>query len=103
VFVLIKDNPEARQHFQDLVKRTLGTLNTALAGKTYLVDEKCTIADLAFVNWDLVLDVALKRDKEAATKEQREKMFPNWAAWRARLFRRPAVQKMVEAQKAANA
>lgn len=80
MFVLIKDNPEARQHFQDLVKRTLGTLNTALAGKTYLVGEKCTIADLAFVNWDLVLDVALKGDKEAATKEQRENMFPNWAA-----------------------
>lgn len=68
-----------------------------------MVGEKCTIADLAFVNWGLVLDAALKGDKETATKEQRQTMFPNWTVWHARLLGRPAVQRMVEAQKAANA
>jgi glutathione S-transferase len=98
----LKDNLDGRQHFQDLVKRTLGTVDSALTGKTYLVGEKCTIADLAFVNWDLMLDVALKGDKQAATKEQREKMYPNWSAWHERLLERPAVQKMMQAQREAN-
>src|SRR5690349_19263791 len=30
-------NPESTKHFQKLVKRTLGTINRALEGKTYLV------------------------------------------------------------------
>ncbi len=46
------DNPAALAHFQGLIKRTLRTMDDHLKSKTYLVGEKCTIADLAFVNWD---------------------------------------------------
>jgi glutathione S-transferase len=72
-------------------------MDTALEGKQYLVGEKCTIADLAFVNWDLTLDIGLKGDAEAATAEQREKLYPNWTAWHRRVIARPAVQKMMKA------
>ena len=44
-------------------------MDAALEGKQYLVAGKCTIADLAFVNWDLMLDVALKGDVEAGGNE----------------------------------
>jgi glutathione S-transferase len=71
-------------------------MDTALEGKQYLVGDKCTIADLAFVNWDLTLDVGLKGDEEAATAEQRGKLYPNWAAWHQRVTARPAVQKMIQ-------
>jgi glutathione S-transferase len=77
-------------------------MDTALEGKTYLVGEKCTIADLAFVNWDLTLDVGLKGDEEAATAEQREKLYPNWTAWHKRVVARPAVQRMIKMYGEAN-
>jgi glutathione S-transferase len=74
-----------------------------LTGKTYLVGEKCTIADLAYVNWDheFALDNAMSGNEEAATMEQREKLYPNWAAWHKRLIGRDAVEKMVRMQREA--
>jgi glutathione S-transferase len=74
-----------------------------LEGKQYLVGDQCTIADLAFVNWDLTLDDGLNGDQDAATMEQREKLYPNWAAWHRRLIARPSVQRMMEMQEEANA
>jgi glutathione S-transferase len=103
VFGMQGDNPAAIEHFQGIIKRTLRTMDDHLMGKTWVVGEKCTIADLAFVNWDdaNVLDIAMKGDPEAATMEMREKMFPNWAAWHKKLLERPSVKKMKEAQRVA--
>lgn len=97
-----KGNAEAAAHFYALVKRTLCTLDQELEGKTYLVGEKCTLADLAFVPWDLALDFVLEGDREANTLELRRKLFPNWFEWHSRLLERPAVQKMIASQKEAN-
>jgi glutathione S-transferase len=72
-----------------------------LAGKQYLVGDKCTFADFAFVNWDLTLDLSMQGDKEVVTIEQRAALFPNWAAWHEGLLERPAVQRMIKAQKVA--
>ena len=90
------NNPEALAHLQSIVKRTLSTMDAALEGKQYLVAGKCTIADLAFVNWDLMLDVALKGDVEAGGNKQRKQKYPNWAAWHERLTERRAVKKMIQ-------
>jgi len=38
---------------EELKKRTLTTVDQELQGKQYLVGGRCTIADLAFVNWDI--------------------------------------------------
>ncbi|CZR69146.1 related to theta class glutathione S-transferase [Phialocephala subalpina] len=102
LFALGKNNPEAQAHLRGIVKRTLATIDTALDGKTYLVGDKCTIADLAFVNWDLTLDVRLKGDPEAALREQRKALYPNRWAWHHRILERPAVKKMIQTQKEAN-
>ncbi|KAJ9606362.1 hypothetical protein H2200_009323 [Cladophialophora chaetospira] len=99
----VKNDPEGLAHFQGLVKRTLGTVDQALEGKQYLVGDKCTIADLAFVNWDLSLASFMAGDEEAGTEELRAKKFPNWAAWHKRLLERAAVQKMMQIQQKANA
>jgi glutathione S-transferase len=77
-------------------------MDTALEGKTYLVGEKCTIADLSFVNWDLTLNVSMKGDEEAASSEQRDILYLNWAAWHRRVTARPAVQKMIKMYEEAN-
>lgn len=50
VFGMQGDNLAAIEHFQGIIKRTLRTIDDHLAGKTWVVGEKCTIADLAFVN-----------------------------------------------------
>lgn len=92
-------NPESTKHFQGLVKRTITTVNRALEGKEYLVGNKVTIADLSFIPWDMALDMILFGDDETATADGRQKVWPNWAAWQARLLQRPAVQKMIAIQK----
>jgi glutathione S-transferase len=86
-------------HLQSLVKRTITTVNRALEGKQYLVGGKITLADLAFVPWDRMLDVILLGDHEASTLEGRQKLWPNWHAWHSRLLQRPAVQKTIAIQK----
>jgi glutathione S-transferase len=92
-------NSESTTHFQGLVKRTITTVDRALEGKEYLVGGKITLADLAFVPWDLALDVILLGDPESATLEKRENMWPNWFAWHIRLLERPAVRKMIAIQR----
>ncbi|KAJ5598893.1 hypothetical protein N7510_011843 [Penicillium lagena] len=97
-----KDNIEGAAHFHGLVKRTLRTLDQELKGKNYLVGNKITLADLAFVPWDLILDFVLQGDDEASTSDQRKILFPNWYNWHSKLVERPAVQKMMAMQKAVN-
>jgi hypothetical protein len=49
--------PSAISRYRKEVRRVLGVLNTALEGKKYLVGDKITIADLAFVPWHSVIPV----------------------------------------------
>jgi glutathione S-transferase len=97
-----KGNADGVVHFQNLVKRTLRTVDDELEGKEYLVGGKCTLADLAFVPWDLMLDFVLQGDAEAATAEDRQKLYPNWYRWHTRIIQRPSVQKMIALKKEAN-
>lgn len=92
-------NEGSTKHFQALVKRTITTVDRALQGKEYLVGGKITLADLAYIPWDLTLDVILAGDSEAATAEGRKSLWPNWFAWHNRVLQRPAVQKVLAIQK----
>ncbi|KAL7931444.1 glutathione S-transferase [Trichoderma chlorosporum] len=92
-------NEGSTKHFQGLVKRTITTVDRALSGKEYLVGGKISLADLAYIPWDLALDVILMGDAEAATAEGRQKLWPNWSTWHNRLLERPAVQKALAIQK----
>jgi glutathione S-transferase len=49
--------PSAISRYRKEVRRVLGVLNTALEGKKYLVGDKATIADLAFVPWHSIIPV----------------------------------------------
>ncbi|KAI5461851.1 hypothetical protein BGZ63DRAFT_404673 [Mariannaea sp. PMI_226] len=91
-------NDGSTKHFQALVKRTITTVNRALEGKTFLVGEKVTLADLSFIPWDMKLDVIFMGDAEAATEEGRKQMWPNWYEWHQKLLQRAAVQKMISIQ-----
>lgn len=97
-----KGNIDGVAHFQHLVKRTLRTVDDELKGKEYLVGNKCTLADLAFIPWDVMLDFVLQGDAEAGTANGRQRLFPNWYRWHTKIVQRPAVQKMISLKEAVN-
>jgi glutathione S-transferase len=97
-----KGNLDGVTHFQHLVKRTLQTVDDELKGKDYLVGNKCTLADLAFIPWDLMLDFVLQGDSEAGTASDRQQLFPNWYKWHTRVTQRPSVQKMIKLKEEVN-
>jgi len=90
--------PSAVKRYRDIVFKVFNTLNTHLEGKTYLVGEKCTIADLSFLTWDALLPRVLAEDYKPADIE---KSYPNYAAWNKRLMERPAVKKVFADREAA--
>lgn len=63
--------------------------------KNYLVGDKCTIADLAFVTWDNVVADICEGEPFMTTLD---KDCPNWTAWRNRLLARSAVQRALQAK-----
>ncbi|KAL4923849.1 uncharacterized protein BDV17DRAFT_301396 [Aspergillus undulatus] len=44
--------PSAIKRYTNEAHRILGVLNTALEGRTWLVGDRCTFADLAFLPWN---------------------------------------------------
>ena len=71
----------------------VGVLDVALADKDYLVAQKCTIADLAFIPWDLEVRNICEGEEFLPKLEDQ---CPNWATWHRRLLSRPAVQRALE-------
>lgn len=59
-------------------------------GSQYLVGDKYTYADLAFIPWNLLLPFAMGADFEA----ELEKDLPSYWAWWQRVVNRPASQKI---------
>ena len=73
--------------------RVLSVLDKGLQGKEYLVGDKVTIADLAFVTWLLAVPYIFGDRYEGL---EIEKKYPNYSAWLQRLLARPAVQKALK-------
>lgn len=84
--------PSAMERYQNEVRRILGVLDGALAGKEWLVGDKCTFADFAFVPWNDSVDTFLLippgEDKFAG--------FPNVKAWHERLTARESWKKAMD-------
>ncbi|OHV08924.1 glutathione binding-like protein [Kushneria phosphatilytica] len=76
----------AETRYRDEYHRCLGVLERRLEGRTYLVGEHYSIADI--VNWPWVLI--------ARAMGQPLDEFPQVTAWRQRVKERPAVQRGVE-------
>jgi len=84
--------PSAVERYQLEIKRVVNVLNTALEGKDYLVGDKCTYVDLAFVTWNQILPVLMP---EFDLTE-----VPHYKKWNEKLLARPAVQKaLADAEK----
>jgi glutathione S-transferase len=78
-----EDLPYAKARYQDELRRLYSVLDKHLAdtGYSYLVGEKCTIADICHWGW-----VTLSRWAGVELVE-----FPTLAKWEERMFERPGV------------
>ncbi len=93
------------------MRRILGVLDSHLSGdiekkgeRQYLVGDKCTYADLAWVPWDWTIEEALFiPDAPDSVTLDIEKEFPHFAKWHQRLEQRPAVLKAKELKAAETA
>lgn len=69
----------------------MSVLDTHLAGKQWLVGNKCTYADLSFVPWHGLVPFILQEDKvDIAGK------YPNYHRWMEAMLARPAVKKTLD-------
>ncbi|KAI1128156.1 glutathione S-transferase [Nemania abortiva] len=88
--------PSVQDRFNNECKRQLAVLDKVLQGRDWLVGEKMTYADLAFVPWNDILHECIPM-----AKEDRFKDFPNVKAWHERMTSRPSWQKLGQARKKA--
>lgn len=87
--------PSAIERYNDQVRRVLGVLDGWLGGRQWLVGDKITYADLAFLPWNDRIDsitLCAPSDKFAG--------FPNVQAWHERMSARPSWKRTVEARNA---
>jgi glutathione S-transferase len=90
--------PSAITRYRNEIKRVTMVLDKVLGDREYLVGDKCTYADLAFVTWYDAAPYCFADEEVDLAKE-----FPNYGAWMGRLLARPSVQRMLENKKKAKA
>jgi glutathione S-transferase len=77
--------PSAVERYQNEIVRVNGVLDSALQGKEWLVGDKCTYADLAFVTWATI--------GKAMDGGKGEGKHPAFDKWYAKLMERESVKK----------
>ncbi|KAH8081332.1 glutathione S-transferase C-terminal-like protein [Cristinia sonorae] len=84
--------PSAQKRYQDEVRRVLGVLEGVLTRDEWLVGEKISVADLAFVPWNNLLTALLGKDFCF------ERAFPATWRWHQRVLDRPGVREGLRTQ-----
>ncbi|KAH9891656.1 glutathione S-transferase C-terminal-like protein [Cubamyces lactineus] len=87
--------PSAIERYQKEVLRVLGVLDGVLSKRDWLVGDKCTIADLGFVVWNVSATRFLLKDYPGFDLA---KDFPSTYKWHARMLAREKVAKVLETQ-----
>ncbi|KAI4213977.1 MAG: hypothetical protein LQ351_003381 [Letrouitia transgressa] len=83
--------PSAINRYVDEARRVCGVLERCLQGKDWLVGDKISFADLAFVPWNDRLEVVLMVEDG-----RKFDGFPNVKAWHERMASRPSWKKAME-------
>ncbi|KAJ5633551.1 glutathione S-transferase [Penicillium herquei] len=86
------ESPEsAKVRYGAELKRIAGVLDTVLSKQEWLVGEKCTYADLAFVMWNMQIPFFMaSRTGEHAWKPEE---VPHFTRWQTAMMARPSVFK----------
>ncbi|RYP69456.1 hypothetical protein DL771_006108 [Monosporascus sp. 5C6A] len=83
--------PSAIERYNNQLKRVLGVLDGWLEGKQWLVGDKMTYADLAFLPWNDRIDGII-----LCAPEEKFDGLPNVQAWHERMAARPSWKKSMD-------
>ncbi|KAI0343560.1 glutathione transferase Ure2p5 [Trametopsis cervina] len=81
-------NTEVIERYQKEILRVFGVLDGVLSKQEWLAGNKCTIADISYVMWNLT---AIKMLVNDYNEFNLEKDFPALAKWHNKVVSRPAV------------
>lgn len=87
----LEANPTARAGSVKQFRHVLQVLDGELAGKRWLVGDKCSSADLSYVPFHSRMEFIVREDKPDMERE-----YPNVDAWYNRMIQRGPVQKVLE-------
>ncbi|KAF9881941.1 glutathione s-transferase [Colletotrichum karsti] len=91
----------AKERYEEQTVRVLSVLDAVLKGKKYLVGDKPTYADIAFMPWDylgrLLLGDAWNDKYDIDSK------YPDYTAWAERVKARPVIKNALETMKSERA
>ena len=79
----------AQKRYANETKRIAGVLDRALEGKDWLVGDKCTYADLAFVMWNSQLDFIMQGHGWNIAD------YPNFKKWQEAMLARDSLKKVM--------
>ena len=79
----------AQTRYANEVKRVVGVLDRVLQGKDWLVGDKCTYADLAFVMWNFQIDFIMQGHGWNIAD------YPNFKRWQEAMLARDSLKKVV--------
>jgi glutathione S-transferase len=83
--------PEAQERYGNELKRVVGVLDRHLKDRNYLVGDKCTYADLAFVMWNVSIGWSLAGGPTKFDEDE----YPNFKRWMDSLKSRPGVLRVL--------
>lgn len=69
--------PSARDRYNNEIERVVSVLDSHLKGRSWLVGDKCTYADLAFVMWNLQIPYIMKDAQDPWDIEK----YPHYKRW----------------------
>ncbi|KAI6785014.1 putative glutathione s- protein [Emericellopsis cladophorae] len=96
-FYRFGDNmPDGKKRYLEQVERVMMVLNNILEGKEYLVDDRLTYADLAFVPWNMVVQKWPLLSDPLWKPYQIEEKYPNFVKWQNKLCALDAVKRSYE-------
>lgn len=88
------DSPEsAKIRYGAEIKRVAGVLDSVLTNRDWLVGDKCTYADLAFVMWNT--QIAFVMASRTAEHAWNPDEFPNFTRWQNTMLARDSVKKVL--------
>ncbi|XXH05479.1 hypothetical protein Hte_011909 [Hypoxylon texense] len=83
--------PSAIKRYQDEIRRVFGVLERHLEGKQWLVGDKMTFADLAWVPYNNDTEMLMSQPGHSLLSD-----FPNVESWCGRMTSRPSWKKVME-------
>ncbi|OBS27893.1 hypothetical protein FPOA_01835 [Fusarium poae] len=80
-----QDIPIAKERYVNEIIRVISVLDNILEGKKYLVDDKLTYADIAFVPWNRVVSQHPLFETSLWKGRDVDHKYPSFSAWHERL------------------